>query len=126
MFISLATTGVIFGADDARVIFPAGSGAAATDAGAHNTSSGALTIFGVLLLAVAGGWLLWKNRQRVVASGEVGRLAVTETKSLGNRQFLVVASYDGKKFLLGVCPGRIELLSPLTDPTTVAREKSLI
>jgi flagellar protein FliO/FliZ len=40
-------------------------------------------------------------------------LAVDETRSLGNRQYLVVASYEGKKFLLGVCPGRIEMLSAL-------------
>jgi flagellar protein FliO/FliZ len=41
------------------------------------------------------------------------KLAIAETKSLGNRQYLVVASYEDKKFLLSVCPGRIELLTPL-------------
>ena len=41
------------------------------------------------------------------------RLAIAETRSLGNRQYLVVAAYDGRKFLLGVCPGRIEMLAPL-------------
>ena len=38
---------------------------------------------------------------------------VAETKSLGNKQYLVVASYGDQKFLLGVCPGKIELLSEL-------------
>jgi flagellar protein FliO/FliZ len=38
---------------------------------------------------------------------------IDETKSLGSRQYLVVASYEGRKLLLGVCPGRIDLLTPL-------------
>jgi flagellar protein FliO/FliZ len=37
---------------------------------------------------------------------------------LGNRQFLVVAEYEGRKMLLGVCPGRIELLSELGGKST--------
>lgn len=65
--------------------------------------------------AAVGGWLLWRQRQ---ARGGVGgrgarRLAVAESCSLGNRQYLVVADYDGAKYLLGVCPGRIDLLAPL-------------
>lgn len=67
--------------------------------------------------AGAGGWLLW--RQRSAAAGAAGRvarkLAIAESRPLGNRQYLVVANYDGRKFLLGVCPGRIDLLSPLED-----------
>ena len=65
--------------------------------------------------AAAGGWLLW--RQRRAPGGLTGRdarkLAVVESRGLGNRQYLVVADYDGQKFLLGVCPGRIEMLSKL-------------
>ena len=41
------------------------------------------------------------------------RLVVAETRALGNRQYLVVAAYDDKRYLLGVCPGRIEMLAPL-------------
>jgi flagellar protein FliO/FliZ len=40
-------------------------------------------------------------------------LKIEETKPLGNRQFLVVASYEGQKFLLGVVPGRVDFLSAL-------------
>jgi flagellar protein FliO/FliZ len=36
-----------------------------------------------------------------------------ESRPLGSRQYLVVADYDGRKFLLGVCPGSIEMLTPL-------------
>jgi len=39
-----------------------------------------------------------------------------ETRSLGNKQFLVVAEYDSHKFLLGISPGRIERLAKL-DPS---------
>jgi flagellar protein FliO/FliZ len=64
--------------------------------------------------AAAGGWLLWRQRRQGQGlAGAARKLAVTETRSLGSRQYLVVADYDGRKFLLGVCPGRIELLAPL-------------
>ena len=74
------------------------------------------TVF-IVALAGAGAWLWWRGRRGTPGSGLRGdrRLAIAETRSLGNRQYLVVASYDGKKFLLGVCPGRIEMLAPL-DP----------
>ena len=49
----------------------------------------------------------------VAAAGR--KLAVAETRSLGSRQYLVVATYGEKKFLLGVCPGRINLLTSLED-----------
>jgi flagellar protein FliO/FliZ len=41
------------------------------------------------------------------------KLVISETRSLGNRQFLIVAEYEGRKMLLGVCPGRIDYLSTL-------------
>lgn len=69
--------------------------------------------------AAAGGWMLWRQRRTPggLTGKEARKLSVLETRSLGNRQYLVVADYDGRKFLLGVCPGRIDLLSTL-DPTT--------
>jgi flagellar biogenesis protein FliO len=41
------------------------------------------------------------------------KLHIEESRSLGHRQHLVVASYEGRRFLLGVCPGSIEYLSGL-------------
>lgn len=41
------------------------------------------------------------------------KLEISETRMLGNRQFLVVAQYEGKKMLIGVCPGRIDYLCNL-------------
>ena len=52
-------------------------------------------------------------------SRDARQLAIQETRSLGNRQYLVVASYEDKKFLLGVTPGRIEMLTPLAAPAAL-------
>jgi flagellar protein FliO/FliZ len=98
-----------------RIIYPGratdGSAVAAPSAGSG--LRGLTTFFGVLALAGAGGWMLWKKRAEAGPGREGRLLAVDETRPLGNRQYLVVASYEGRKFLLGVCPGRIDLLSPL-------------
>jgi flagellar protein FliO/FliZ len=88
------------------------SPAAAAPAG----GMGMTTLFGILLLAGAGGYLLLKGRKLQLPSRTVKKLVIDETKSLGSRQFLIVASYEGKKLLLGVCPGRIELITPLDGP----------
>jgi flagellar protein FliO/FliZ len=73
----------------------------------------------VVILGAAGGIWFWQRARRgaagPLARGE-RRLSVAESHSLGNRQYLVVADYSGRKFLLGVCPGRIDLLSPLDGP----------
>jgi flagellar biogenesis protein FliO len=42
------------------------------------------------------------------------KLIISEARTLGNRQFLVVAEYENRKMLLGVCPGRIDYLSTLS------------
>jgi flagellar protein FliO/FliZ len=104
-------------ADDSRVIYPVSSPApGGTTAGATASGVGALTIFGAVALAAAGGWMLWRGRKLPFAGRELRKLAIDETRSLGSRQYLVVASYEGKKLLLGVCPGRIDLLTPLDAP----------
>lgn len=104
---------------DASVIYPRNAASQNASAAAAGSSSGGN--LPILLLAVvaagAGGWLMWRQRRTPagLAGREARKLAVSETRSLGNRQYLVVADYDGKKFLLGVCPGRIDLLSKLDD-----------
>ena len=101
-----------FAADDNQIIFPGASRAEspATSAGASLNS---LSLVVGVALAGVGGWLFWRNRRGTPAGRELRSLAIDETRSLGNRQYLVVASYEGKKFLIGVCPGRIDMLSPL-------------
>jgi flagellar protein FliO/FliZ len=110
--------------NDDEVIVPNKAATANTPAPAA-TGSGPLTVVGVLVLAGAGGWILWRARAGGLnqLSRTPRKLAVEETRSLGNRQFLVVASYQDKKFLIGVCPGRIEMLSTLSDSSSVELEK---
>lgn len=110
-----------------EVIVPNSTLAANAPASVPATGSGPLTAIGVLVLAGAGGWILW--RARAGGLNQVNRVArkltVEETRSLGNRQYLVVASYQDKKFLIGVCPGRIDLLSSLHASSPSDVEKSL-
>lgn len=88
---------------------------------ATSSSSGVqLAIYLCLLVALlGGGTYLMKNGFGFLQSKSKGvrKLNVAETRMLGNRQFLVVAEYEGRKMLLGVCPGRIELISDLGGKT---------
>jgi flagellar protein FliO/FliZ len=111
-------------ADDNKIIYPAGAGSAPAPGLPSGSSVNSITLIIALAIAAIGGWLMWRNRRRGSAAGVAHALAVEETRSLGNRQYLVVASYEGKKFLLGVCPGRIELLAPLSETTPPARPLS--
>jgi len=97
------------------VIYPRGNAAADAPAAAGKEGTGSSFYLAVALLAGAGGWWLWLKRKGGLRGGlaSTSHLTIAETKSLGSRQYLVVADYDGKKFLLGVCPGSIELLTPL-------------
>jgi flagellar protein FliO/FliZ len=76
-------------------------------------SSRSLILVVALLLAAGGAWLMLQKRKAGPAGGRGRKLQIDETRPLGNRQYLVVADYDGKKFLLGVAPGRIQMLTPL-------------
>ena len=78
----------------------------------------------MLLLAGAGGWWLWIKRKGGMGgvAGKPGLLKLAETRSLGSRQYLVVADYDGQKYLLGVCPGSIQMLTPLNGAPTPPKE----
>ncbi len=82
---------------------------------------GPITVVGVILLGGAGAWLLVRGRKIQLPGRVVRRLNIDETRSLGSRQYLVVASYEGKKLLLGVCPGRIDLLTPLDASPSPAK-----
>jgi hypothetical protein len=41
------------------------------------------------------------------------KLRIEETRTVGSRQHLVVAEYEGRKVLLGISPGRIDYLCGL-------------
>lgn len=76
-----------------------------------------MLLVSALIAASAGCWLLWRQRRSPhgLTGSQARKLSVAETRPLGNRQYLVVADYEGRKFLLGVCPGRIDMLSPIGD-----------
>lgn len=99
--------------DESKIIYPKTGTADAPSAAPAGSLSSATTIVGALALAAGGVWLLMRRRADLATGRTAQSLAISETRSLGNRQFLVVASYEGRKFLLGVCPGRIEMLAPL-------------
>ena len=73
---------------------------------------------GVLALFAAGGFYFLKRGGLGARSGASvqQRLAIEETRPLGNKQFLAVASYGDRRMLLAVCAGRIDLLCRLDDP----------
>ena len=78
----------------------------------------------ILVLLAAGLALLFRGSLPMAfAAGSKAqrKLHIEETKSVGNRQYLLVAEYEGRRFLLGVCPGRIDYLSGLdSDPAPPA------
>ena len=89
----------------------------------EHDSSKSLILVVALLLAAGGVWVLVQRRKSGPGGGRGGRkLQIDETRPLGNRQYLVVADYDGKKFLLGVTPGRIQMLTPLDGAAARAGE----
>jgi len=111
-------------ADQNQVIVPQHAGVKANEPANSSSLPGPFTAIAVLVLAGVGGWLIWRGRAGGVGSfSRTSRqLNVEETRSLGGRQFLVVASYQNKKFLLGVCPGHIDLLSPLHEDAAPAEK----
>ena len=98
---------------DASIIYPHSVENKTDSATARGSGYGSGVLVAALLLVGAAGWLFWRGRATPSGTVNVRKLIIAETKSLGNRQYLVVAAYDDKKFLLSVCPGRIELLTPL-------------
>jgi flagellar protein FliO/FliZ len=102
------------------VLYPKGSAPAplAEPTTRNDSGYGNSTLLVVaLLLAAGGGWVLWRRRAGpgFLAGRTAHKLRIEETRSLGNRQYLVVAAYEGKKLLLGVTPGQIQLLTTLSD-----------
>ena len=69
----------------------------------------------LLIGLVAGGMFFMRNGFAIFQPKLKGdrKLNIAETRMLGNRQFLVVAQYEDRKMLIGVCPGRIDYLCTL-------------
>ena len=74
-----------------------------------------LAVSFLLLLALCAGGIYLLRRQggfTPVGKGQ-RKLVVSESRSLGNRQFLVVVEFESERVLLGVTPGKIDYLCPL-------------
>ncbi len=76
-----------------------------------------LAIYFVLLIALLGGGVyVMRNGLGFLQPKPKGprKLEISETRMLGNRQFLIVAEFEQRKMLIGVCPGRIDYLCTLS------------
>jgi flagellar biosynthetic protein FliO len=69
----------------------------------------------VLVLGLAGAslWALKKYGRGRLPGGGGGRLRVEETLALGDRRFVSILDVEGERFLLGLTPQGIRLLSRL-------------
>lgn len=107
-----------------EIIYPKNTAdSAKSEPGREYDGSRSLILVVALALAAGGVWVLVQRRKNTPSGSHGGRkLQIDETRPLGNRQYLVVADYDGKKFMLGVTPGRIQMLTPLETSKTEARE----
>ncbi len=110
---SSSASGVIYASDPDLVLHPADRpDPSAPTAVTSAALPGAGWIFVALVAAVGGAVWAWR-RHRPAGHAPRRAIQIEDTRALGNRQFLVVASCDGRRFLLGVAPGGIRLLSPL-------------
>jgi flagellar protein FliO/FliZ len=97
-----------------RILYPADNRPSPTPGQpAPSPGGGPVWAFVLLVGLAAGGWWVWRRRNPVAAVRRRGGIVIEDTRALGNRQFLVVAGVDGRRFLLGVAPGCIRLLSDL-------------
>lgn len=108
-----------------RVLYPANTPQPSPGtgrAGGETASLPGLATSLVMLLALcAGGYYLVRRQSGFLPAGKGQRkLVVSESRSLGNRQFLVVVEYENERVLLGVTPGKIDYLCPLPTATLPA------
>lgn len=81
----------------------------------------------VCILSVIVGVLCFLRRfsLRRVRLFSSHKLKILESKSLGNRQFLLVVSYESEKFLLGVYPNGMRFLSKLGSDKDITSKTDL-
>lgn len=97
-----------------------------------NMNFGGLLQMGIycflLLGLLAAGLLFCRNGfQGFAQKNKMPRkLEISETRMLGGRQFLLVAQYEGRKMLIGVCPGRIDYLCNLGEAEDEAPFSSML
>jgi len=90
--LALAFAATVAAADDTKIIFPAGTPRATAPIASTGSAANTITLALAAALAGVGGWFVWRHRRATVAGRDQRALAIDETRSLGNRQYLVVAS----------------------------------
>lgn len=79
----------------------------------------------IVVLTAGGFYYLKRGTLGARAGAKVTqRLAIEETRPLGNKQFLAVATYGDRRMLLAVCAGRIDLLCRLDESAEVPAPKA--
>ncbi|MBN2235388.1 MAG: FliO/MopB family protein, partial [Opitutales bacterium] len=72
----------------------------------------------LILVVIVGmavfGYLAKRGKLPIKGLSDGGALRIKETRMLGNKQFLVVVEHQDRKMLLGVGPGFISYLCPLS------------
>ena len=102
--------------DKSVVVVPAGP----PSVPASVTGGGTVSLLGyvltIVVLGAAGVTVLLRGGFFGVSWGAaktVRKLRIEESRTVGNRQHLVVAEYEGRRVLLGISPGRIDFLCGL-------------
>ncbi|HEX2099912.1 MAG TPA: flagellar biosynthetic protein FliO, partial [Candidatus Synoicihabitans sp.] len=92
--------------------------------GAPSASPSASWVVVLLFCAAGAAWWWWRRRgDSPLGRGQRTRLIqIVESRPLGNRQYLVVATVEDRRFLLGVTPGSIQMLSPLATKEEAVHE----
>ena len=96
------------------------SGSLMFSGGSAGSAGSFIQMFGyaVAILMIVGAVIVFFMRSGGLIGLRMGaksarKLHLQETWMLGHKQFLAVVEYEGRKMLLGVCPGRIDYLCPL-------------
>ena len=82
-----------------------------------------LKVFGFIGLLCASAYFLSiysKKKRMGMNFSKSDKILVSETCSLGNRQFLMVAQCGDERYLLGVSPNSINHLAKLGDSSSLA------
>ncbi|MCC5834391.1 MAG: flagellar biosynthetic protein FliO [Opitutales bacterium] len=74
-----------------------------------SATSSLLPIILLFILAVPLVWILWRKRMPRAVGGN-RKLNISESCMVGPRQFIIVASYENERILIGVSPGQINYL----------------
>jgi flagellar biogenesis protein FliO len=93
-----------------------------------SAASSIFRVLGALAIVLAvffGGVWLFRNWQRTVsAKGQMPKLNILETKSLGQRHALYVVGYEQQRLLIAASPAGVTMLTPLPAAVANATEET--